>query len=187
MVASAKDNHKILRLLLSDARVDPSENDNKALRIAFENRHWDIVDILLDDGRVEQSKARAPTGPSIDNNILIRSASEEENTETLNLLLDDGRIDIVTKMLAITYLAGLYLKDWTSITTKLPTLDLNRISYLSSLSLDKIRDKDKDNSKYDKTIIKSKFFWWFRLYRLCGISESMVKDPFGLGMEGGWI
>ncbi len=35
-----------------------------------------------------------------------------------------------------------------------------------------------DNSEYDKKIILSKFFWWFRLNKLRGITTSKAKDPF---------
>ena len=37
----------VVKLLLSDPRVDPSANDNYALRLAIQNGHKDVVKLLL--------------------------------------------------------------------------------------------------------------------------------------------
>jgi ankyrin repeat protein len=44
-----------VKLLLSDARVDPSARDNQALIDASQNGHLEIVKLLLSDDRVDPS------------------------------------------------------------------------------------------------------------------------------------
>jgi hypothetical protein len=43
----------VVDLLLQDARVDPSANNNDAVRRAVENGHIAVVDRLLEDDRVD--------------------------------------------------------------------------------------------------------------------------------------
>jgi hypothetical protein len=52
MVASRKGFKDIVELLLKDSRIDPTADDNEALRSAIRNGHKDIVDLLLADPRV---------------------------------------------------------------------------------------------------------------------------------------
>ncbi len=58
-----------------------------------------------------------------------------------------------------------------------PTFNIKRIEYLSSRSLQDLI-KHGDDDEYDRKIILSKFFWWFRLNKLYGITTSEAKDPF---------
>ena len=46
-------NVEAVRLLLNDPRVDPSADDNYAIRCASENGHVEVVKLLLNDPRVD--------------------------------------------------------------------------------------------------------------------------------------
>ena len=43
----------MIKLLLDDGRIDPSINNNFAIRIASSNGHFNIVKLLLNDTRVD--------------------------------------------------------------------------------------------------------------------------------------
>jgi hypothetical protein len=73
-----------VKLLLSDYGVDPSADDNQALRLAAENGHLEIVKLLLSDARVD---------PSTPNNLALVYASERGHLEIVKLLLKDDRVD----------------------------------------------------------------------------------------------
>ena len=47
--------HEIVKELLSDPRVDPSDCRNKAIRWASNNGHLDVVKLLLNDPRTKIS------------------------------------------------------------------------------------------------------------------------------------
>jgi hypothetical protein len=47
-----------VKLLLADERVDPSANDNYAIRFAAKNGHKEVVKILLADERIDPSADR---------------------------------------------------------------------------------------------------------------------------------
>ena len=66
-----------------DEGVDPSAQDNRAIRWASYNGHIEVVKLLLTDKRVD---------PSADDNIAIRWASENGHTEVVKLLLTDKRV-----------------------------------------------------------------------------------------------
>ena len=66
-----------LKLLLQDPRVDPSDDDNYAIRWTSYNGHTECVRLLLQDPRVDPS-ARA--------NDAIQGASENGHTECVRLL-----------------------------------------------------------------------------------------------------
>jgi len=70
--------------LLQDKKVDPSYNDNWAIRWASEVGHTDIVALLLKDERVD---------PSGDKNEPILLASQFGHTNVVALLLKDKRVD----------------------------------------------------------------------------------------------
>ena len=74
----------IIRILIKDKRVDPSYDDNDAIRGASYYGHVEVIKLLLNDGR---------TDPSSNYNQAIRFASEKGYTEITNLLLNDGRAD----------------------------------------------------------------------------------------------
>tara|TARA_Y100000034_G_scaffold99524_1_gene122299 strand:- start:350 stop:610 length:261 start_codon:yes stop_codon:yes gene_type:complete len=44
-----------VKLLLNDKRVDPSDRNNWAIRFAFKNKHFDIVNLLWQDQRIKNS------------------------------------------------------------------------------------------------------------------------------------
>ena len=93
----------------------------------------------------------------------------------MKLLLADGRIDIKEKIRSV-YELLIMNKSYQKIS---PTFDIERIEYLSNLSLqDLINIKYGDDGEYDREIVLSKFFWWFRLNKLHGITTSKSKDPF---------
>lgn len=83
--AVEKGDTKTVQKFLSDrASIDPSENSNKAIGIASENGHLEIVRLLLADDRVD---------PSGDANYAIQMASQNGHVEVVRLLLADGRAD----------------------------------------------------------------------------------------------
>jgi ankyrin repeat protein len=73
-----------VRLLLSDNRVDPSDDGNCAIKLASRNGHVEVVRLLLSDNRVD---------PSAGNNYAIQSASYKGCIEVVQLLLSDNRVD----------------------------------------------------------------------------------------------
>ena len=70
--------------LLQDPRVDPSVDDNIAIRIASEKGHMDVVKRLLQDPRVDPSASR---------NQAIRFASMSGRAGIVGRLLQDPRVD----------------------------------------------------------------------------------------------
>jgi ankyrin repeat protein len=64
--------------------VDPSANDNSAIRWASFNGHISVVDRLLQDKRVD---------PSVNDNSSIRMASENGHISVVDRLLQDKRVD----------------------------------------------------------------------------------------------
>jgi ankyrin repeat protein len=71
-----------VKLLLSDARVDPSARNNHALIYASENGHSEIVKLLLSDDRVY---------PSAQNNRALFFASRKGHLEIVKLLKSHPR------------------------------------------------------------------------------------------------
>ena len=70
--------------LFAEATVDPSANDNLALRIAAQNGHYGVVAKLLDDDRVD---------PASDENSAICTAAEHGHLDVLERLLQYERVD----------------------------------------------------------------------------------------------
>jgi ankyrin repeat protein len=62
--------------------IDPTLNNNYAIRTASENGYAEIVRLLLKDGRAD---------PANNNNDPIKRASSRGRTEVVRLLLEDGR------------------------------------------------------------------------------------------------
>ena len=82
---AVNENHlEIVKLLLSDKRVDPSAGNNYGIRYASIKGHTEVVKLLLADKRVD---------PSADKNFAIRFASLYGCTEVVKLLLQDKRVD----------------------------------------------------------------------------------------------
>jgi hypothetical protein len=87
--ASQNGHAEVVRLLLTDPRVDPSVRGNEeichdALAKASQNGHVEVVRLLLTDPRVD---------PSALNNYAIRFASQNGHVEVVQLLLSDHRVD----------------------------------------------------------------------------------------------
>jgi ankyrin repeat protein len=76
---------EVVRLLLSENRVDPSYDDDDAIQSASDNGHIEVVRLLLSDNRVD---------PSTYNNFAIQSASSNGHVEVVRLLLSDNRVDL---------------------------------------------------------------------------------------------
>lgn len=78
-----------IKSLLTDTKVDPSVENNYAIRWASRFGHADVVKLLLSDPRVD---------PSADNNYAIRCAYREHHNEVLKLLLADSRVGFKIKI-----------------------------------------------------------------------------------------
>jgi len=50
--ASAEGNIEIVKLLLLDPRIDPSIRDDEAMKLAMENEHFEVAELLKADNRV---------------------------------------------------------------------------------------------------------------------------------------
>jgi ankyrin repeat protein len=46
---------EVVKLLLNEPRVDPSADDNCAIRLASKNGHFEVVKLLLNDPRGDPS------------------------------------------------------------------------------------------------------------------------------------
>ena len=77
--------------LLQDVRVDPSADDNTAIRAAAANGHIEVVDRLLQDKRVD---------PSADDNFAVRQAAENDRIAVVDRLFRDVRIYSTIDLLA---------------------------------------------------------------------------------------
>lgn len=75
---------EVIRLLLSDPRVDPSVEDNYAIQMAAQYDYLEVVRLLLSDQRVD---------PTNLDNAPIRYASANGHLEVVQLLLADPRVD----------------------------------------------------------------------------------------------
>jgi ankyrin repeat protein len=75
---------EIVELLLNDSRVDPSDDNNQAIRKACCFGHYKIVELLLNDSRVD---------PSANYNEAIRKACCYGYFEIVKILLNDSRVD----------------------------------------------------------------------------------------------
>jgi ankyrin repeat protein len=82
--ASQNGDIAVVNRLLDDTRVDPSADNNFAIRAASLNGHTHVVVRLLADPRVD---------PSADNNFAIRFAAQNGHAPVVDLLLSDSRVD----------------------------------------------------------------------------------------------
>ena len=83
MSAIAENHIHIVELLLTDNRVDVSENENAILALAIQFERVDICKLLLKDSRVD---------PSMPDNILLEAAVSTGNPHVVTLLLSDARV-----------------------------------------------------------------------------------------------
>jgi hypothetical protein len=79
-----KNNINIVKLLLSDKRTVPSQEDNWAIQVASINGYHEIVEILLKDNRIN---------PAAQNNYSIQASTQGGYDKITSLLLSDERID----------------------------------------------------------------------------------------------
>lgn len=86
-VASANGHSSIVKMLLKEHSVDPSDMCNEALLKACQNGHYDVVKALLDDpgGRVD---------PTLSNLRALRAAIYYKHKHIAALLMSDWRIKI---------------------------------------------------------------------------------------------
>jgi hypothetical protein len=77
-------NKDVISILVKDLRINPSADNNNAIKWAIESGHTEIVKSLLNDPRVD---------PSAKDNDAIREASQNGHTEIVKLLLNDLRVD----------------------------------------------------------------------------------------------
>ena len=72
-----------MRLLLCDPRVDPSDNNNEAIKRACANGSLSIVKELL---------KRPQTDPAANNNSALNYATRGQHKEIVSLLMRDERV-----------------------------------------------------------------------------------------------
>ena len=74
--------------------IRSSVDNNCAIRIASKNGHSSVVELLLNDKRVDKQGSLVPSvDPSVRNNYTIRWASENGHTSVVKLLLNDKRVN----------------------------------------------------------------------------------------------
>jgi len=83
ITAAEKGQTSVVKMLLADAHVNPSANDNDAICIASAKGHTDVVEVLLADARVD---------PTANTNQAIRVASSRGHTNVVKVLLADPRV-----------------------------------------------------------------------------------------------
>src|SRR5690606_28065679 len=81
--ASRNGHAAVVRMLLQDERIDPSDENNEAIQMASSRGHFCIVRLLLQDGR---------TDPSTDSDWALRQAFDHGHDDVVRLLLQDERI-----------------------------------------------------------------------------------------------
>jgi ankyrin repeat protein len=107
--AAQKGYTEIVKLLLADPRVDPTINNNNAVRFASEESHVEIVKLLLNDPRVDHTAVsfmgnlemvkflleNTSIDPSINDNAALTNAVYKNKTEIVRLLINDPRVKLV--------------------------------------------------------------------------------------------
>jgi len=82
--AIKNDNAVVVKKMIDNGIVDPSADDNYAIRYASYTGYLGVVKVLLRDSRVD---------PSANDNYAIQYASEYGYTEVVKVLLQDSRVD----------------------------------------------------------------------------------------------
>jgi len=82
-------NADVVHLLLHDQTIDPSADDNRAIRVASYFGQIEVVKVLLADPRLLPDKP----DPSANYNDALRGASENGYTDVVKLLLADARVN----------------------------------------------------------------------------------------------
>ena len=94
--ASWNNRYDIVKLLLTDPRIDPTANYNFAIKYSARWGFYDTVKVLLEDSRID---------PSIEQNTPIKNAVKSCNIDVIGLLLDDPRVDVTESPLSALYLS----------------------------------------------------------------------------------
>ncbi|PRP81336.1 ankyrin repeat domain-containing protein [Planoprotostelium fungivorum] len=110
-VVSKPEGVDLVRALLTDPRVNPAGEHNRAMREASSAGLIEVVGILLEDDRVDPTEslmqiveaghtetvkfmlARPRVDPSAENNKAIQIASRGRSVEIVRLLANDARVD----------------------------------------------------------------------------------------------
>lgn len=83
-----------VKLLLNDGRINPGNQNNKAIRLASQNAGGEVVKLLLNDERVNPGDdGKCDVLDGCGNNTAIILAVSNRNTITVSLLLNDNRVD----------------------------------------------------------------------------------------------
>jgi len=120
--------YEIVKLLLNDTRVNPSDQDNEALRNASARGHFEIVKLLISNPKLTFSDISSDAivqasknghleivklllndprvNPTYQNNAAVRYANTFKFTDIVNLLLTDTRVSSHTQNELSTYLNG---------------------------------------------------------------------------------
>ncbi len=83
-IASANGSTNVIKILLADTRLDPSDDDNEAIELASQYGHTEVMELLLNDNRVD---------PSANHNFAIQIASRYGYVDIVKVLLNDMRVD----------------------------------------------------------------------------------------------
>lgn len=76
--------HKVIQLLLSDSKIDPSQDNNNCIITTVKNGHTKMTQLLLNHHNVD---------PSVKNNRCIITAARYGYIEIVEILLQDKRVD----------------------------------------------------------------------------------------------
>ena len=77
-------NIELVKQLLRKPNLDPSRDENAALRVASKKGHTDVIELLLRDPRFD---------PSARDNEAIRVASAEGHIDAVQILMSDKRVN----------------------------------------------------------------------------------------------
>lgn len=95
--------HEIVKLLLKDQRVDPSDKRNEAIEFACEYQHYEVVELLLKDKRVNPFDRMACKDGHLNIvELILNGCRKEENRtmmEGLHEASKKGRLEIVRLLL----------------------------------------------------------------------------------------
>lgn len=83
LYSAAKGDIEAVRWFLK-FNIDVNHLNGNALQLAVRNDHYDVIKLLLADGRID---------PSIDNSKALRYGVEGKHMESVRILMNDGRSD----------------------------------------------------------------------------------------------
>lgn len=75
---------EVVKFFIEDLSIDPSLDDNYAIKTAAENDYLSLVELLLKDLRID---------PGADDNYSLRLAIENDYFDIFKLLIEDPRVD----------------------------------------------------------------------------------------------